>query len=131
MIFINQSGFQVFVTSQTEALIVNNLQSISTSLLASFELKIKWRETVLQPAKAFEVLESVSPSWIHSNVHQVPLSGNVTIDILDPTQELDEIKTESKMAMLITSSVQSRGVRQIECYCAYNNCIANVSLESC
>ena len=113
MIFINQSGFQVFVTSETEAFIVNNLQSISTSLLANFELKIKGRETVLQPAKEFEVLESVSPSWIHSNVHQVPLNGNVTIDFFDPTQELDEIKTKSKMVQLIISSVQSRGIRQI------------------
>ena len=113
MIFINHTGFQVFVTSDTEAFIVNNLQSISTSLLTNFELKIKGRETVLQPAKAFEVLESVSPSWIHSNVHQVPLNGNVTIDFFDPTQELNEIKTKSKMVQLIISSVQSRGVRQI------------------
>ena len=48
MIFINQSGFQVFITNEIEAFIVNNLQSISTSLLNSFELKIKGRGTVLQ-----------------------------------------------------------------------------------
>ena len=112
MIFINQSGFQVFVTSETEAFIVNNLQSISTSLLANFELKIKGRETVLQTAKEFEVLESVSPSWIHSNIHQVPLNGNVTIDFFSI---LHKNWTNSKQKLERSSwisSVQSHGIRQ-------------------
>ena len=103
MLWINDTGLSLFLSNETEAQVIEPNDSIPTAQWLNFKLDAKGRGTMLTADKEFEILDSTSPAWIHSPTYQVPLNGQLSVDVCDG---------ETKVSISIFS-ILSRGIRQI------------------
>ena len=103
MIWINQTGMTLFLSNETEAQMIESNDSLASKQWNHFKLDVKGRGTMFTVDKDFDIVDSSSPAWIHSPTFQIPLNGQLVIDLIDG---------ETKIPIIL-ESLLSRGIRQI------------------
>ena len=103
MIWINQTGMTLFLSNETEAQMIETNDSLASKQWNHFKLDAKGRGTMFTVDKDFDIVESNSPAWIHSPTFQIPLNGQLIIDLIDGDTKVP----------IILESLLSRGIRQI------------------